>query len=57
MHQVASGGVLMAPSTSQDSGKLAKFQGFFRMELSLLIHEWCLQVDKATAVNFCELNN
>jgi hypothetical protein len=57
MHQRASCGVIMAPSTSQVSGQLAAPQDFFWIELPSLIHEWCLQVDRATAVNFCEMKS
>ena len=43
-------------ATSEDSGRLAKPQGFFWIKLPLLICEWCLQVDQATTADSSELN-
>jgi len=39
----------LLPSTSADSDQLAEPRGFFWRELLLLICEWCLQGDLATA--------
>lgn len=37
-------------------GQLAEPHGFFWIKLPLLICEWCLWVDRATAADLCELN-
>ena len=44
------------PVAPTDSSQLAEPRGFFWIELTLLIHEWCLWGDQAMAADLCELN-
>ena len=50
-------GVLWQPlAASADLRQSAESLCFFWIKLLLLIREWCLLVDRATAAHLCELN-
>jgi hypothetical protein len=55
MHQISISGFWLL-AASLDLCWLSEPYSFFWIKLSLLINKWCLPVDQATPVDFCELN-
>jgi len=43
-------------AASWNPGQLEELSNFFWVELSLVIREWCLQVDGPTSADSCQLN-